>query len=94
MINRGTGWDPATPEMQRRFGYGSYAHAYDVLAGWLKGRTYVAGNRFSAADIYMSSLLAFGMMVGLIDKRPEFEAYCGIHTNRPAALRAREQASR
>jgi glutathione S-transferase len=93
MVNRGAGLDPTTPEMQRRFGYGCYTQTFEVLAGWLKGRTYIAGNRFSAADLYMSSLLAFGMMAGLIDKRPEFEAYSGVHTSRPAALRAREQAA-
>jgi predicted DNA-binding transcriptional regulator YafY/glutathione S-transferase len=94
MSNRGAGWDPATPELQGRFGYGSFALAYGALAGWLKGRTYVAGDRFSAADVYVCSLLNFGMMVGLIDKRPEFEAYRDAHVSRPAALRAREQASK
>jgi predicted DNA-binding transcriptional regulator YafY/glutathione S-transferase len=94
MSNRGAGWDPATPDLQGRFGYGSFAQAYGALAGWLKGRTHVAGDRFSAADVYVCSLLNFGMMVGLIDKRPEFEAYRDAHVSRPAALRAREQASK
>ena len=54
----------------------------------------VAGDRFSAADVYVCSLLNFGMTVGLIDKRPEFEVYRDAHVSRPAALRAREQASK
>jgi predicted DNA-binding transcriptional regulator YafY/glutathione S-transferase len=94
MSNRAVGWDPATPEAQGRCGYGSYERAFDALAGWLKGRTYVAGDRFSAADVYVCSLLNFGMMFGVIDKRPEFEAYRDVHVTRPAALRAREQASK
>ena len=94
MSNRGAGWDPSTPDLQGRFGYGSFAQAYGALAGWLKGRTYVAGDGFSAADVYVCSLLNFGMAVGLIDKRPEFEAYRDAHVSRPAAVRAREQASK
>jgi glutathione S-transferase len=94
MSNHAAGWDPATPEMQGRFGYGCYTRTFDALAGWLKKRTYVAGDRFSAADVYVCSLLNYGMMFGAIDKRPEFEAYRDAHITRPAALRAREQASK
>ena len=94
MMNRAAGWDPATPELQGRFGYGSYARAFDSLAAWLRGREYVAGPAFSAADIYVCSLLGFGMAFGMVDKRPEFEAYVAIHEARPAHRRAREITER
>jgi predicted DNA-binding transcriptional regulator YafY/glutathione S-transferase len=94
MSNHAVGWDPSTPEMQGRFGYGSYAHVMDTLAGALKGKTYIAGDRFSAADIYIGSMLIFGMMFGVIDKRPEFEAYCAGLMSRPAGMRAREKSEK
>jgi glutathione S-transferase len=94
MSNRAAGWDPATPELRGRFGYGCYAQALDALSGWLKGRTYVAGDRFTAADVVVGSLLNFGMSFGVIEKRPEFEAYAAPLMARPAALRAKEQAEK
>jgi glutathione S-transferase len=91
MSNHSAGWDPATPDLQRRFGYGSYAQTLNALSGWLKGRAYVAGDHFTAADVYLGSMLNFGMRFGVIEKRPEFEAYAGPLASRPAALRAQEQ---
>ena len=92
--NHSVGWDPSTPEMQGRFGYGSFALVMDTLAGAVKGKTYIAGDRFSAADIYIGAMLNFGMMFGAIEKRPEFEAYCAGLMSRPAGLRAKEKAEK
>jgi predicted DNA-binding transcriptional regulator YafY/glutathione S-transferase len=94
MSNHSVGWDPATPETQGRFGYGSYALVLDTLAAAVKGKTYIAGDRFSAADIYIGSMLHYGMLFGMIEKRPEFEAYCADLTSRPAGVRAREKAEK
>ncbi len=94
MSNHSVGWDPATTELQGRFGYGSYAQVIDTLAGAVKGKTYLAGGAFSAADIYVGSMLNWGMMFGIIEKRPEFEAYCAGLISRPAGVRAREQAEK
>ena len=92
--NHSVGWDPSTPELQGRFGYGSFALVIDTLAAAVKGKTYIAGDRFSAADIYIGSMLNFGMMFGAIEKRPEFEAYVGGLLSRPAGVRAREKAEK
>ena len=94
MINHSMGWDPSTPELQGRCGYGSFALVIDTLAGALKGKTYIAGDRFSAADLYIGAMLNFGMMFGMVEKRPEFEAYCGGLLSRPAGLRAKEKAEK
>jgi glutathione S-transferase len=93
MSNHAAGWDPATPEMRGRFGYGCYTQTLDTLSGWLKGRAYVAGDRFTAADVYLGSMLNFGMSFGILEKRPEFEAYAAPLAARPAALRAKEEAA-
>ena len=94
MSNHAAGWDPATPEMQGRFGYGSYAAVMDTLAKAVAGRRYIAGDAFTAADVYVGSMIGFGLRFGVIDKRPEFEAYWGGLENRPARLRAGAQTEK
>lgn len=94
MNNHAVGWDPATPEMQGRFGYGSYAAVIDTLAKAVAGRRYIAGDEFTAADLYLGSMIGFGMRFGVIDKRPEFEAYWSGLENRPARLRAGAQVEK
>jgi len=94
MNNHSVGWDPATPEMQRRFGYGSYAAVMDTLARAVAGRRYIAGDAFTAADIYVGSMIGFGLQFGVIDRRPEFEAYWNGLKDRPARLRAGAQTEK
>ncbi|MCE3026086.1 glutathione S-transferase family protein [Salinicola sp. DM10] len=88
MSDHAVGWKADTPEMQRQSGYGSFEMTYDVLAGWLAGRAFVAGERFSAADVYLVSLLDFGMTFDAIPRRPEFYAYVAPLLERPAKKRA------
>jgi predicted DNA-binding transcriptional regulator YafY/glutathione S-transferase len=88
--NHAIGWDP-TPDLEMRFGYGSYSRVLDTLAAWLDGRTYVAGDSFTAADVLLASHLQWGMMTGMIEKRRAFEVYIETHVHRPAAQRADEQ---
>lgn len=45
----------------------------DTLSAWLRDRTYVAGDHFTAADVLLASHLQWGMMTGLIEKRRAFE---------------------
>ena len=42
----------------------------------------------------MASFLHWGMMFGVVEKRPAFEDYVGPHMERPAAKRAEEQAAK
>ena len=78
------------PEQQRMAGYGSYGHVMDALEQALDGREHLAGDRFSAADLYVGSHLGWGMGFGTIEKRPVFEAFVGRLTARPAYVRAAE----
>lgn len=71
-------------------GYGTYGAALDALEGAVAKGPYLAGDRFSAADLYVASHLAFGMQFGTIEKRDAFEAYARTLGDRPAAVRARE----
>jgi glutathione S-transferase len=78
------------PERARMVGYGSQERALAALEHQLERSDYIAGDRFTAADVYVGSHIGFGMMFGAIDKRPAFERYWGLVSARPAAQRARE----
>ena len=73
----------------RMAGYGSLAAVIDALEGAVSGSDYVAGDRFTAADVYFGSQIGWGMQFGSIDKRPAFERYWERISTRPAAVRAR-----
>jgi len=91
MSNKSAGWNP-TPEMQGRFGYGTYELTIDTIAKAVEGRRTIAADHFTAADLYVASFLNFGMMFNVLEKRPAFEAYVKPHIERPAFLRAQQKA--
>ncbi len=78
------------PEQSGMLGYGSRTLIFDVLEAQLKGRAFLLGDRFSAADVMVGSQLAWGTQFGLIEKRPGFLSYLERIMARPAAVRARE----
>ena len=90
MSNKSAGWDPA-PEMQPRFGYGSYQRTIDAIADAVEGKKFIAADHFTAADLYVASFLNFGMMFNVVEKRPAFEAYVKPHIERPAFLRVQQK---
>lgn len=69
-------------------GYGSYGDVMETLDLALSGKTYLSGDRFTAADVYVGSHLMWGLQFGSIEKRPAFEAYVAHLHHRPAHLRA------
>jgi glutathione S-transferase len=78
------------PERERMMGYGRIGLVMDTLEGAVSQSDYLAGNTFTAADLYVGSHLGFGMMFGMIDKRPAFERYWQRLSARPACVRAKE----
>ncbi|GJD57731.1 glutathione S-transferase family protein [Methylobacterium dankookense] len=80
---------PDDPRLRGMVGYGSLPEVLDALEGAVTGIEYLAGDRFSAADVYVGSHLAWGMAFGTLEKRPAFEAYTARLLARPAAVRAR-----
>ncbi|SIQ81242.1 glutathione S-transferase [Rhizobium sp. RU35A] len=75
-------------EKQRMVGYGSYDLVLDTLEQALSATTYIAGERFTGADVYLGAHLMWGMQFGSIEKRPAFEAYVARIESRPAHKRA------
>lgn len=80
----------APPERARSVGYGTYADAMDTLEYAVSQSEYIAGDRFSAADVYVGSQVLWGLQFGTMEKRPAFEAYGARLAARPAALRAKQ----
>ena len=79
-----------SPERQRMAGYGTLSAVLDVMEQAVSGRSYMADNRFSAADVYFGSHIGWGMQFGWLERRPAFEAYWNGLAARPAYKRAAE----
>jgi glutathione S-transferase len=87
--NKAAGWEP-TPERQRMFGYGNYELAINTLEKALTGKTYIAGERFTAADLFVGANVNFMLQFKLLEARPVFTDYAGRMTDRDAYRRARD----
>ena len=79
-----------TVEQRSMLGFGCIEDVLGTVEAAVKGRTYLVGDDFTAADLYLASHLSWGMNFGTIEKRPAFEAYIEPHLQRPAAHRADE----
>lgn len=71
-------------------GYGTYARTLDTLEHAVKSGPYIAGDRFTAADVYVGAHVAWGLQFGNIEERPAFVDYRDRVTDRPAHKRAAE----
>lgn len=89
MMDRALGVEvPADKRMM--VGYASFAEAVDTLEHALSQGDYVAGDRFTAADVYVGSQAGWFTQFGMLDKRPAFTDYLARLWDRPAWVRARE----
>ena len=86
MMEKRRGAEPMTTAA----GWGDYDRAMAALEGALTPGQWLFGQQFTAADLYVASSLGFGMMFGMIDKRPAFVDYHGRASARPAYKRARD----
>ncbi len=71
-------------------GYGSYDAAMDALERAVAGRKFVAGDRFSAADVYVGSQIDWGLLFKSMPDRQAFHDYVGPFRERAAYKRAKE----
>ena len=77
-------------QKSRMVGYGSYDEMVDVIDNAVTGRTFIAGDSFTAADVYFGSQIGWGLRFGSLPDRPEFKRYWEGLARRPAYLRATE----
>ena len=89
VVNRRLGFE-VPEDRERMVGYGNYAQVLNVIEGALSRSAYIAGDAFTAADVYCGSQVGWGMQFESIERRPAFEAYWARLETRPALLRAAE----
>ncbi len=80
------------PPPRSALGFGDFDTVMDVLAQAAgAANPYLMGGQFTAADVVIGSGLRWGTMFKLIPERPEFTAYIGRLSDRPALKRATEK---
>lgn len=89
IINTRMGW-AGNEEQRRMLGYGSFDDAIHALEGALAGRSFMCGDCFSAADVYVGSQVDWGLQFNWIPQSPILIAYAGALRERPAYKRAQE----
>lgn len=77
-------------EQQRMVGYGSYDLVMETLDKAVTAHPYIAGDAFTAADVYVGSHIGYGLQFGTIKNRPKLQDYFNRIANRPARVRATE----
>ena len=77
-------------EQGRMFGYGNYDLAVDTLEKAVSSHPYIAGDRFTAADVYVGSAVGWGTMFGTLPKRDAFADYYARVSGRDAYKRGNE----
>ena len=82
------------PSRPGALGYGCYEDAVATLAKAITPGPYILGAQFSAADVYIGSQIAFGMMVKALEPLPAFQEYVNRLQQRPAYRRFTEQGER
>jgi glutathione S-transferase len=89
VINRSLGF-VVPADRERMVGYGTYASVMDVIEQAVTAAPYIAGDSFTAADVYCGSQIGWGLQFQSMDRRPAFEMYWSRISDRPAYRRAIE----
>lgn len=86
VTNNALGFVPPA-ERARMVGYGSFESAVDTLHLAVTD-SYIAGETFSAADVYVGCQIGWGLQFGSIPDSPVLRRYWDRIKDRPARLRA------
>lgn len=71
-------------------GYGDFETTRSTLIKAVSGPSFICGEQFTAADVYVGSQVAWGLQFGTIPADPALEAYRDRVQARPAFARATE----
>lgn len=88
ITSRSMGWIP-DERQQATIGFGSYERAVSVLSDYLSSVPFVAGDRFTAADVYVGSQVDFGLNFDTLPKNDALTAYRDRVVDREAYRRAK-----
>jgi glutathione S-transferase len=90
VTNRMAGFQLEGERQEGMAGYGSFARTMEALEKSIPAEGYIAGPRFSAADLYLGAHIGWGLQFGSIGARPGFAEYWARVSDRPACRRANE----
>ena len=76
-------------DRQMMVGYGSVDRVADAVEQALLAHPYIAGDRFTAADVYVGATVGWGLAFGTLPKRDAFAAYAERVTSRDAYKRGK-----
>lgn len=71
--------------------YGTYEGVVNILSDQLKANPYIAGDRFTAADVLWGTALQWITGFGMLEATPEIKAYLKRVGSRDAVKRAMEK---
>jgi glutathione S-transferase len=83
ITSKALGFEPK-PEQQAMAGWGNFERTISTLENHLSGTTWVCGDRFTMADVYVGSAVDWGLNFGSIPPSPAFVAYAERLQARPA----------
>lgn len=89
VVNTALGFE-VPEERQKMAGYGKLDTVLDTLEIALRDGPFLLGEKFSAADVYIGSQVAWGLQFKTIESRDSFKAYAAQVTDRDAYRRAAE----
>lgn len=89
VTNKRAGFVPLA-EQEFFFGHGSYERTLDQLEFAVTRHPFIAGERFTAADVYVGSHIGWGLGLGTIPPREAFVKYAGNLVSRDAYKRSVE----
>ncbi len=89
VLNKSMGWE-LKEDQTATAGYGTFDLARSTLIKAVSETPFVAGESFTAADVYVGSQVGWGLQFGTIPASPELEAYRDRVYARPAWARANE----
>jgi glutathione S-transferase len=75
-------------ERERMVGYGTFDAVMSTMERAVTAGPFIAGDAFTAADVYCGSHIGWGLQFGSIERRPAFEAYWSRLAQRPAWQKA------
>lgn len=90
VTNMRAGFKPL-PEQEFFLGYGNYDRTVDQLEMAIQENPYIAGDHFSAADVYVGSHIGWGLSLQTLPPRDAFVSYATKLMSRPAYQRAVEK---
>ena len=87
VTNKSLGVTP-TDDQRRMVGYDTFDTMLDTLEAAVSAHPFIAGDRFTAADVYVGSQVMWGQMFGSMPKRDAFVDYGARLAEREAYKRA------